>query len=205
MLHRVNKSNAQEEAPNRTTKTPRFRQKVLPIPEAVPSAADAANTNPSGPVATQGKRRYAVTINVFPWAEVWMNGKQIRAGASNHTLQLPRGEHELELRHDLAAPVKRKIRLPGSGQAGGQTLTTKIRRFRPARLTISTTLDGTVTALGQRFPLLAGSNEININLPDGRFREQATLVYEAQDCRRQFVLRLEAGGLHRWQVDCSSP
>ena len=186
-----------------TTRSPKFRQRTIDTPVAIEPSKEPEPAPTAA--ATRRIRQYTLSIQVFPWAEVWLDGKRLRAGAPKHTLELPAGDYQLELRHDLADPLIRSVRLPGSAPGGGQALTTRIRRFRPARVRIDSQVPATLYALEQRFALLQGVNEINIELPDGRFREQTTMRYEAGDCRREFELQLEAGGLHRWQVDCSSP
>ena len=209
MLDRANRADSLAAQSEPSTRQQRFRQRTIDTPQAVPTDKSkdesTANTGAAGVASQAARRLYAVEIQVFPWAEVWLKDKRLSAGAARHSLKLPPGTHELELRHDLADPVRRQIRLPGTGARGGQQLTTKIRRFRPARVKVESQGAGTVFALGQRFAVLKGDNEFNIQLPDGRFRERTSLRYEASNCSRQFELQLESGGLHRWQVDCSSP
>jgi serine/threonine-protein kinase len=188
-------------------KTNRFRHRAIPTPKAAvgiadPSAGTAAQQTSA---AASAAITYPVSIQVYPWAEVWLNGKRLRPGAPQHNLRLAAGEHRLELRHDLADPVIRVIRLPGSAVGGGQKLVTRIRRFRPALVTVISNQKGVLTTFDQRFAILRGTNELEVHLPDGRFRERGSLVYEARDCSRRMDLQLEAGGLRRWTVDCSSP
>ncbi|MDE0881989.1 MAG: serine/threonine-protein kinase [Myxococcota bacterium] len=201
MLDRMTQANVTAAPPESESRNPNFRQRTITAPEKIAApSGETAEVEPK-----QGVILHNLSIEVFPWAEVWINQKRVSAGSRRHLLRLPRGEHHLELRHDLAAPVKRVVRLPGGGLGGGQVLTTKIRRFRPARLSVACDSKATLTTLGQRFSLLKGNNEVKIQLSDGSFRESASLVYEGNDCRRRFDLQFEAGGLHHWQVDCSSP
>ena len=185
-------------------KAKRFRRRVIAAPSAVPraEAGPEAEERVDRPVV---KRSFPVTVQVFPWAELWVNGKKVGAGATKHALNLPRGRHKIELRHDLADPVVRELRLPGSEPGGGINLTTRIRRFRPASVLVTAPAAGKVTVLGQQFAVQPGDNTLSVRLTDARFREGATLRYEAADCSRRLDMQLEAAGRHRWQVDCSLP
>jgi serine/threonine protein kinase len=186
-----------------------FQRGFVPDPDRRP-LTDSGNSNDAGPAAPGAPRipqndLFRVTVRVFPWASLQVGEGVVRAGAPQHVLRLRRGRHKLTLRHDKAFPQVREVDLPGNGPGGSQLLTTRIQRYKPARLSLFSDRSATLQVGARRYRVGDGKNEIDLPLPEGTFREQVTLVYEAEGCTRSLDLTLVAAGIRSWQPDCSSP
>jgi eukaryotic-like serine/threonine-protein kinase len=192
-------------APPRTT----FQRGIVPDPDRR-QVSDAGSKSDSGTpkAATRPgvqSNSFRITVRVFPWASLQVGDGPVRAGAPQHVLRLPRGRHKLTLRHDKAFPQVREVALPGNGPGGSQLLTTRIQRYKPARLALLSDRAGLLKVGARRYRFGDGKNEIDLPLAEGTFREQVTLVYEAEGCTRSLDMTLVAAGFRSWQPDCSSP
>ncbi len=102
----------------------RFLARLVPVKEPEdpasifaqlqPPPGDRAKAAESPPSAVAESERCRVTIGAVPWAELWVDGKDIRRHTPVISLNLPCGVHQINLRRpDLAIDFQTEVTLIG--------------------------------------------------------------------------------------------
>lgn len=108
--------------------------KTTPVPDPAPAKF--------APRASRTK----LAVSVAPFADIWVDGKEIAKNASSAELMLEPGRHHVVFKHEFAATQQRTVQI--TKDSGPQTLHVDLERVKPATLVIKSNVDGDIAIDG---------------------------------------------------------